>query len=115
MESHELTNLFKDLPDAIENNQNFKYRFSYFPKKSKPLLPSFIEDDNKVDGLLKDEAQKGLLERLEMFVYPNLENMNKKDEIKKEYQNRLDYEVSVISNMKFSGYFLIVSDFINWA
>ena len=50
-----------------------------------------------------------------MFVYPNLENMNKKDEIKKEYQNRLDYEVSVISNMKFSGYFLIVSDYINWA
>ena len=83
MESHELTNLFKDLPDAIENNQNFKYRFSYFPKKSKPLLPSFIEDDNKVDGLLKDEAQKGLLERLEMFVYPNLENMNKKMKLKK--------------------------------
>ena len=82
MESHELTNLFKDLPDAIENNQILNTDLVIF-QKSKPLLPSFIEDDNKVDGLLKDEAQKGLLERLEMFVYPNLENMNKKDEIKK--------------------------------
>ena len=30
----ELTELFKDLPDAIENNRNFKYRFSYYPKKT---------------------------------------------------------------------------------
>ena len=114
-QSQDLSNLFKDLPDALENNVNFKFRFSYYPKKSKPLLPSFIEDDSDVNSFLKDKAQEGLLERLEMFVYPKLESRNEKEKIKKKYQRRLDYEVSVISNMKFSGYFLIVSDYINWA
>ena len=33
MQSQELIELFKDLPDAIDNNRNFKYRFSYYPKK----------------------------------------------------------------------------------
>ena len=36
--------LFADLPDALKNNKNFKYRFNYFPKKSNPLLPSFSEN-----------------------------------------------------------------------
>ncbi len=113
--SQELSELFKDLPDAIENNRNFKYRFSYYPKKNKPLLPLFVEDNKDVNEVLKNKAQLGLKERLEKFVYPGLSNKTNKQDIKKLYENRLEYEVSVISNMKFSGYFLIVSDYINWA
>ena len=115
MQSQELTELFKDLPDAIENNRNFKYRFSYYPKRNKPLLPHFVNDNRDVNEVLKNKAQLGLIERLEKFVYPRLDNKTNKEDIKKLYQTRLDYEVSVISNMKFSGYFLIVSDYINWA
>ena len=113
--SDQLSELFKDLPDALENNKNFKYRFSYYPKKSRPLLPSFINEDNDVNKVLKDKAQEGLAERLEKFVYSRLEKHDEKVNIKKIYHSRLEYEVSVISNMKFSGYFLIVSDYINWA
>ena len=115
MQSQELTELFKDLPDALENNRNFKYRFSYYPKKNKPLLPHFFDDDKDVNEVLKKKAQQGLTERLDKFVYPRLDNKTDKEDIKKLYETRLDYEVSVISNMKFSGYFLIVSDYINWA
>ncbi len=115
MQSQELSELFKDLPDALENNRNFKYRFSYYPKKNKPLLPYFVDDNGNVDEILKNKAQLGLRERLEKFVYPRLSNKINKQDTKKLYETRLEYEVSVISNMKFSGYFLIVSDYINWA
>ena len=60
MQSQELTELFKDLPDAIENNRNFKYRFSYYPKKNKPLLPHFVDDNKDVNEVLKKKAQLGI-------------------------------------------------------
>ena len=115
MQSQELSELFKDLPDALENNRNFKYRCSYYPKKNKPLLPHFVEDDKNVNEVLKNKANLGLKERLEKFIYPSIDNKINKQEIKKLYETRLNYEVTIISNMKFSGYFLIVSDYINWA
>ena len=115
MQSEQLADLFKDLPDALENNKNFKYRFCYYPKKSKPLLPHFVDDDVDVNKVLKDKAEQGLQERLNKFIYPQLKNEIEREDIKKLYDTRLQYEVSVISNMKFSGYFLIVSDYINWA
>tara|TARA_B100000963_G_scaffold357355_1_gene379341 strand:- start:10548 stop:13970 length:3423 start_codon:yes stop_codon:yes gene_type:complete len=115
MQSQQLHDLYKDLPDALENNKNFKYRFCYYPKKSKPLLPYFVDNDNDADKVLKNKAEQGLKERLEKFVFFGLENKHNKKDIEKLYKDRLKYEVSVISNMKFSGYFLIVSDYINWA
>ncbi len=115
MQSQELSEVFKDLPDALENNKNFKYRFSFYPKKNKPLLPYFVCDDDDANKVLKNKAEQGLYERLEKFVYPRLENKIENQDIRKLYVDRLEYEVSVISNMKFSGYFLIVSDYINWA
>ena len=45
LKNDDFSNLFKDLPDALENNKNFKYRINFFPKKSKPLLPSFSENN----------------------------------------------------------------------
>ena len=115
MQSEELADLFRDLPDALENNKNFKYRFCYYPKKSKPLLPHFVDENMDVNKVLKDKAEQGLQERLNKFIYPQLKNEIEREDIKKLYDTRLQYEVSVISNMKFSGYFLIVSDYINWA
>ena len=115
MQSEELADLFRDLPDALENNKNFKYRFCYYPKKSKPLLPHFVDENMDVNKVLKNKAEQGLQERLNKFIYSQLKNEIEREDIKKLYDTRLQYEVSVISNMKFSGYFLIVSDYINWA
>ena len=115
MQSEQLADLFRDLPDALENNKNFKYRFCYYPKKSKPLLPHFVDENMDVNKVLKDKAEQGLQERLNKFIYPQHKNEIEREDIKKLYDTRLQYEVTVISNMKFSGYFLIVSDYINWA
>ena len=82
MVSKELSELFKDLPDALENNQNFKYRFSYYPKKSKPLLPHFVDNDKDVNEVLKNKAKQGLKERFEKFIFPRLGNEINKQDVK---------------------------------
>jgi len=115
LKNEDFSNLFKDLPDALENNKNFKYRINFFPKKSKPLLPSFSENNEEIDNLLLEKAKNGLLERLRKFIYPNLNKNESKEKTAKIYEDRLNYEISVITKMKFSGYFLIVSDYIKWA
>ncbi len=111
----EMQVLFSDLPDALENNYNIKYKISFFPKKSKPLLPSFSEKNENIDDILKKKSLQGLEYRLKNFVLKNLNNEEEKLKKIELYKQRLDYEVSVISKMKFSGYFMIVSDYINWA
>jgi len=115
LKNDDFSNLFKDLPDALENNKNFKYKINFFPKKSKPLLPSFSENNEDIDNLLLEKAKNGLVERIRKFIYPNLNKNESKEKITKIYEDRLNYEISVITKMKFSGYFLIVSDYIKWA
>ncbi|MEK9639032.1 MAG: hypothetical protein VW126_05240, partial [Pelagibacteraceae bacterium] len=65
--------------------------------------------------MLKKKSLQGLEYRLKNFVLKNLNNDEEKLKKIELYKQRLDYEVSVISKMKFSGYFMIVSDYINWA
>ena len=63
---NELKNLYKDLPEALENNFNFPLRFNFKPKKSKPILPSVsIEKNTSVESILENQANKGLVERLD--------------------------------------------------
>ncbi len=110
----EIKKLYEDLPDAYENNCKLKYKINFFPQKSKPVLPNFDVGNKNIDDVLKDEANKGLAEKFENFIFKSLDENQKKIKIK-EYQERLSYEISVITKMKFSGYFLIVSDYIKWA
>ena len=113
--SEEMYELFKDLPDALTNNENFPLRISYRPKNSSPILPNIQTTKNKnVDELLINESQSGLKEKLKEYVFEqNKENKNK--EVEKLYYERLNHEIKIISKMKYSSYFLIVSDYIKWA
>ena len=113
--SEEMHAIFKDLPEALVNNANFPLRISYRPKNSIPILPNIQTSEVKnVNELLIKEATNGLKEKLEEYVFPNDNEMNKND-IKNIYNKRLDHEISIISKMKYSSYFLIVSDYIKWA
>ncbi len=113
--NEEIQKLYKDIPEALENNYNFPLRFNFKPKKSKPILPSISDNKNiSVENKLMDQAKKGLKERLNNFIFKK----NKKrssDEIKKIYEDRLLHELSIINSMDYSSYFLIVSDYIKWA
>ena len=126
--SDEMHKLFHDLPEALKNNVNFPFRISYRPINSLPVLPNIQTSEVKnVDDLLTYESKKGLEEKLNEYVLPYSDKENKikrirknsgqqnKDEIVNFYQNRLDHEISIISKMKYSSYFLIVSDYIKWA
>jgi len=113
--AEEMHQLFHDLPEALKNNEKFPYRISYRPINSSPVLPNIQTSQTKnVDDLLIDESKIGLKEKLKEYVYPQIKNI-KVNEAEKIYSDRLNHEISIISKMKYSSYFLIVSDYIKWA
>ena len=114
--SKEMEELFADLPEAIENTTNIAKKCHIMAFERPPTLPKFPTIENLSEAeQLSIEARSGLNERLKIKfeleeIYP--ENQS---QIVKEYNERLDYELKIINQMNFSGYFLIVSDFIIWS
>ncbi|MGE0767638.1 MAG: DNA polymerase III subunit alpha [Hyphomicrobiaceae bacterium] len=115
--AEEMLRLFADLPEATANTIEIAKLCAYRPRGRKPILPAFVKT---VDGAsaeervtaeaaeLKRQAEEGLAERLE--AAPLAPGFTRED-----YEKRLAYEVGVITQMKFPGYFLIVADFIKWS
>ncbi len=113
--SEEMYELFQDLPEALRNNENFPLRISYRPTNSLPILPNIkTSTSNNVDDLLIKESNEGLLLKFKEYVLPQLKDSEIKN-MKEVYKERLTHEISIISKMKYSSYFLIVSDYIKWA
>lgn len=112
----QMAELFKDLPEAIENTVVIAQRCAFMLKEEKPFLPKFptAEGVSEADELRK-RSEEGLMWRLENYVYQPDWDQAKRDETKKIYFDRLNYELDVLNGMGFPGYFLIVSDFIQWA
>ena len=107
----EMNELFSDLPEALENSIHIAERCSYMLTKQKPLLPIFKTASGKSqDDELEDMARHGLEEKLSAFQKD--EDYEQK---RKTYFDRLEYELGVIKTMGFSGYFLIVADYVRWA
>ena len=99
----EMAALFADLPEAIDNTVEIARRCAFRVSKRSPILPRFAE--NEVEELRR-QAQEGLDRRL--AVVPLAAS-------REEYDSRLAFELGVIEQMGFPGYFLIVADFIKWA
>jgi len=113
--SDEMHELFKDLPDALKNNENFPLRISYRPKNSLPILPNIQTSQTKnVDETLINESHLGLKSKLKEYVLP-ITGTKDCDDVEKKYTARLNHEINIICKMKYSSYFLIVSDYIKWA
>ena len=112
----EMMALFADLPEAYENTAIIARRCAFAVKKRKPLLPPFATPDGSDEkSWLKNLAHQGLENRLKTLASTKgYENQNT-DEMHETYQQRLDLELEIITQMGFAGYFLIVADFINWA
>ena len=112
----EMIELFKDLPEAIENTVKIAQRCSFVLKFRDPILPRFETGKNESEEeALKRISYEGLDWRLENYVYTDAHSQGDKDTIKKDYIERLEYELGILIQMGFAGYFLIVSDFIQWA
>ncbi|CAN7240630.1 DNA polymerase III subunit alpha [Agrobacterium tumefaciens] len=111
----EMAALFADLPEALENTVEIALRCSYVLKKRGPILPRFTGASDDPEAAehaeaeeLRRQAVEGLDQRLAALGMAA-------GYTEQDYRDRLDFELGVISRMKFPGYFLIVADFIKWA
>ena len=111
----EMTELFADLPEALENNYNFPLRCSFRPLYSNPILPNISsEKGGNADDILKKDSLNGLRTKFDKIFGIKTDDL-KLNTTFIEYKDRLDHELSIIIEMKYSSYFLIVSDYIKWA
>ncbi len=113
--NNEMTELFADLPEALENNYNFPLRCSFRPFFSSPILPNISsEKEGNADQILKKNSIEGLKEKFEKVFKVNNKDFEFNEDYLK-YKDRLDHELNIIIEMKYASYFLIVSDYIKWA
>ena len=94
--SKEMSELFFDLPEALENNYNFPYRCYFRPLPSNPILPN-IGSDKGIDpnNFLKKDSNDGLVDKF-VNIFKLKKNEIYNDEKYKKYKKRLDHEIKII-------------------
>ncbi|WP_339915904.1 DNA polymerase III subunit alpha [Yeosuana marina] len=113
--SDDMKALFKDVPDAISNIQEVVDKIEPYELARDVLLPAFnIPEEFKNEEDLVDGGKRGENAFLRHLTY---EGAKKRygEELTDEIKDRLDFELSVIENTGYPGYFLIVEDFIREA
>ena len=110
----EMVALFADLPEALENTLVIARRCDFFLEPVTPMLPPFPCDKGEGEEL-KNQAFEGLKMRLETQVLPGITDEAEKKATIQIYEDRLNFEIGIIGRMGYSGYYLIVADFIKWA
>ena len=100
----EMTQIFKDFPEAISNTQVIADACNFTIHLGENHLPSFpLPEGKTADTFLRELCEIGLTKRYEGQI------------ITEEQRTRMDYELGVIEKTGFASYFLIVQDFVNWA
>ncbi len=106
--SDEMALLFADLPEALANSVVIAKRTAFMVGAHAPILPAFDTAGGRDEAAeLRAQGEAGLERRLDALDMPAGDRTV--------YRERLAYEMDVILNMKYEGYFLIVSDFIKHA
>ncbi|MFP6776622.1 MAG: DNA polymerase III subunit alpha [PS1 clade bacterium] len=102
----QMEDLFSDLPELLTNSVEISKRCNvHFDLYKKNYLPDFpVPDGLTINQYFRQQSESGLDKRLLRI-----------DADRDTYKERLDFEISVIIQMDYPGYFLIVADFISWA
>ena len=109
----EMASLFADIPEALENTVQIAKRCNLTLTLGQNFLPNFPVPEGMTTGeFFAVESRKGLEQRL-AFRPPT--GKGTAEENAEVYRDRLELEITVINQMDFPGYFLIVADFIQWA
>ena len=104
----EMIDLFSDLPEAIANTVEIARRCSVTIPLGEASLPDFpVPEGTAIEDYLSQVSHEGLVRRLKQTNVVAAEAVQR-------YRERLDYELGVINEMGFPGYFLVVMDFIRW-
>lgn len=113
--SEEMKSLFKDIPEAISNIQEVVGKVEAYDLAREVLLPAFnIPDEFKHEDDLKDGGKRGENAYLRHLTYQGAKKRYG-EPLSEEVVERLDFELDVIQNTGYPGYFLIVEDFIREA
>ena len=111
--SDEMSELFADIPEALENTLEIAKRCNLDLRLGEYFLPDYpIPDGKSIDEFFIDVSTAGLVERLNALFDPLSSDFKDKHTL---YTARLQFELDIIIEMGFPGYFLIVMDFIRWA
>jgi DNA polymerase III subunit alpha len=107
----EMRELFKDVPELLDNTVEVAKRCSLEIRLGSSMLPAYpVPSGSTIEDFLRVEAVRGLQGRL---AAPGAGLAARAPTAA--YETRLDLELGVICSMGFAGYFLIVADFIRWA
>ena len=109
----EMAELFADIPEALRNSVEIAKRCNIEVQLGKHFLPDFpVPEGMTIDEYLRHVSFAGLEERLSVTLPKDTPDYAAK---RKVYDDRLNFELDIIIQMGFPGYFLIVMDFIRWA
>eukprot|EP00003_Mantamonas_plastica_P001154 TRINITY_DN1083_c0_g2_i1.p1 TRINITY_DN1083_c0_g2~~TRINITY_DN1083_c0_g2_i1.p1 ORF type:complete len:1161 (+),score=184.94 TRINITY_DN1083_c0_g2_i1:1986-5468(+) len=111
--AEEMIELFSDIPEAVENTVEIARRCSVKVRMGEYFLPDYpIPEGMTMDEYFRHASEEGLEERLKVILSKDDPEYDQKREA---YYKRLNFELDIIIQMGFPGYFLIVMDFIKWA
>ena len=109
----EMVELFADIPEALQNSVEIAKRCNLDLRLGEYFLPDYpIPDGLTINEFFINESEAGLQERLNFLFDSSAEDFPAKQAL---YAERLKFELDIIIQMGFPGYFLIVMDFIRWA
>ena len=109
----EMAELFSDIPEAIANTVEIAKRCNVSIQMGKYFLPEYPIPEGMTEAeFFRKISHEGLEERLGRILDKSAANYAER---RKEYEDRLTFELDIIVQMGFPGYFLIVMDFIQWA
>ncbi|MFA5676802.1 MAG: DNA polymerase III subunit alpha [Pseudomonas sp.] len=109
----EMAELFSDIPEALQNSVEIAKRCNIEVQLGKYFLPDFpVPEGMTMDDYFRQVSLEGLEHRLEVILPPDSENYEARRQV---YLDRLKFELDIIIQMGFPGYFLVVMDFIKWA
>jgi len=109
--TQEMIDLFSDIPSAIDNTLVVAQRCNFVLRMGEYFLPDFpVPEGETIASHLRNESFAGL-ETVLARRFPN----GADTDVREDYQARMEFELKIILEMGFPGYFLIVADFIQWA
>ncbi|MDX9859282.1 MAG: DNA polymerase III subunit alpha [Rhodospirillales bacterium] len=114
--AEEMRRLFADLPEAVDNTAVVARRCAFMVERIEPIMPcwDYGEGQSKESGL-RAMATDGLKMRLEKHIFTKDMTDKEREKKAKPYRERLEYELGVIIQTGFAGYFLVVAEVVQWA
>ncbi len=107
----EMQKLFSAFPSALSNSVEIAKRCNLHIALGEYHLPHYpVPEGFSTESYLEHMAKTGLADRWSAITAFNDGILQRQD-----YDERLERELAVINGMGYTGYFLIVADFINWA